>query len=294
VTNPQTDGLSFSEYQRRARETERIQGDHEKAIVTYLLGLAGEAGGLLSEYKKFLRDGERYRLFDKSVAEEIGDTLWYLSAVASQLNIDLEAAARSNLEKTARRYSGRLDPAPDYDSSFPEEWRLPRRFDVQFRDAAEGAITSIDGVRVGDPLSDNTLRETAYRFHDVFHFAYASVLGWSPVTRSIMRPKRKRRIDPYDSVHDGGRAIVAEEGVALLVFSVAEKHGFYEEVTRVDSWLLDVIGRMVEGYEVEDRSPSEWEQAILAGYAAFRQIVANRGGIVRCNLDNRTIEYIKE
>lgn len=292
--NSDNNSLSFSEYQRRARETERIASDDEKVVVTYLLGLAGEAGGLLSEYKKYLRDGDRYMLFDKGAAEEIGDTLWYLSAVASHLGIDLEAAAFANLTKTSRRYARRLGPAPDYDSQFPETWRLPRRFDVHFADSDEGAIMTIDGVRMGDPLSDNTLRETAYRFHDVFHLAYASVLGWSPVTRAVMRPKRKRRVAPFDDVQDGGRAVVAEEGIALLVFSVADKHGLYEDVTHVDTWLLDVIGRMVEGYEVEDRSPSEWEYAILSGYAVFRQVVANRGGIVRCDLDYRSVTYATE
>jgi len=37
-----------------------------------LLGLAGEAGGLLSEYKKFLRDGSAHKLFKQRVGEELG------------------------------------------------------------------------------------------------------------------------------------------------------------------------------------------------------------------------------
>lgn len=288
-----SDTLSFSEYQGRARATERIDNETDKATIAYLLGLSGETGGLLSEYKKFIRDGERHKLFGKGAAEEIGDILWYLSAVASQLGIDLEDAARQNLAKVGRRYADRLGPPPDYDSQYEEDWRIPRRFDVHFSDAEDLAVMMIGGVQLGDPLRDNTLKKTGYRFHDVFHLSYASVLGWSPVLRGIMKPKRKRRAPGVEHVQDGGRAIVAEEGVALLVYSVAEKHGLYDGVDHVDTWLLDVIGRMVEGYEVEDRSPHEWEYAILSGYEVFRELVTHKGGIVTCDLDKRTIRYVR-
>lgn len=288
-----SDMLSFSDYQRRARATERLGSGTDKATITYLLGLAGEAGGLLSEYKKYIRDGERHKLFGKGAAEEIGDTLWYLSAVASQLGIDLEDAARQNLAKVGRRYADQLGAPPDYDSQYKDDWRIPRRFDVHFNDSEDAAVMMIDGVQLGDPLRDNTVKKTGYRFHDVFHLSYASVLGWSPVLRGIMVPKRKRRAPGVEHVQDGGRAIVAEEGIALLVYSVAEKHCLYKDVSHVDTWLLDVIGRMVEGYEVEDRSPYEWEYAILSGYEVFRELVEHAGGIVSCNLDERTIRYAR-
>ena len=48
-------------------------------LMVPLLGLAGEAGSLLTEYKKWLREGDRYRPFSDQVSEEIGDILWYLS-----------------------------------------------------------------------------------------------------------------------------------------------------------------------------------------------------------------------
>ena len=34
-----------------------------------------------------------------------------------------------------------------------------------------------------------------YRFHDAFHYAYAAILGWSPVTRALFRLKRKSETD---------------------------------------------------------------------------------------------------
>ena len=42
------------------------------SVIVPLLGLAGEAGGLLSEYKKYLRDGAAHRLFKERVGEELG------------------------------------------------------------------------------------------------------------------------------------------------------------------------------------------------------------------------------
>ena len=40
------------------------------------------------------------------------------------------------------------------------------------------------GFLLGDRLTDNHLPEDDYRFHDVFHLAFAAVLGWSPTTRA--------------------------------------------------------------------------------------------------------------
>jgi len=285
--------LGFSEYQRKARSTEVFTGSDEKRTVAYLLGLGGEVGSLLAEYKKYLRDGDRHKLFGKGASEEIGDILWYLAAAASSLGIDLEAAARKNLDKTQKRFKHDLGPPPDYDSQFEEAWRLPRQFEAVFSDNDGRARFTVAGKPMGDPLTDNTLDESDYRFHDVFHLSYAAVLGWSPVLRKIWEPRLKRRVPPFDDVQDGGRAIAAEEGISLLVFSVATKHGLYDGVGHVDTWLLDTIGRMVEGYEVQDRSPGEWEQAILSGYAVFRQISSAGGGTVRCDLDARKVTFVR-
>ncbi|MFX5743284.1 pyrophosphatase, partial [Acinetobacter baumannii] len=61
------------------------------------------------------------------------------------------------------------------------------------------------GVFVGDRLTDNAAEPDDYRFHDVFHYAYIAVLGWSPVIRSLLRLKRKS-VPKIDEVDDGARA----------------------------------------------------------------------------------------
>jgi NTP pyrophosphatase (non-canonical NTP hydrolase) len=58
-----------------------------------LLGLAGETGTLLSEAKKKQRDHASYLGYADGVAEEFGDVLWYLAAVARRSRIRLSEVA---------------------------------------------------------------------------------------------------------------------------------------------------------------------------------------------------------
>lgn len=69
------------------------------------LGLAGEAGEVAEHAKKAIRDDagvvteERRR----AMAKELGDVLWYVSQLASELGLELEEIARANLEKLLSR-----------------------------------------------------------------------------------------------------------------------------------------------------------------------------------------------
>ena len=86
-----------------------------------------------------------------------------------------------------------------------------------------------DGVKLGDPLTDNAYDDDGYRFHDVFHLAYAAMLGWSPITRFFF--KAKRESDPrVREVEDGGRATVIEEAISAFVFDYARNERFLEGV----------------------------------------------------------------
>lgn len=61
-----------------------------------MLGLVGETGSLLAEAKKKQRDAASYLGYAEAVAEEIGDVLWYLAAVARRHRLalsDIAAAA---------------------------------------------------------------------------------------------------------------------------------------------------------------------------------------------------------
>jgi NTP pyrophosphatase (non-canonical NTP hydrolase) len=69
------------------------------------LGLAGEAGEVAEHAKKAIRDdggmlsGERRQ----AMAKELGDVLWYVSQLASELGLELEDVAQANLEKLLSR-----------------------------------------------------------------------------------------------------------------------------------------------------------------------------------------------
>jgi NTP pyrophosphatase (non-canonical NTP hydrolase) len=178
--------MNFAEYQSQALETDQTSTRRpEDAQLIPLLGLAGEAGGLLSEYKKWLRDGPSHLRFVDHVREELGDILWYLSNVASKYGLELEEIASANLAKTRARFG--QQPGVMLGVSEYEGENFPVRFTLAFEESVDGnkAIvrTYFEGVQVGAELTDNAHDDDGYRFHDVFHAAFVAVLGWSPVLR---------------------------------------------------------------------------------------------------------------
>ncbi|MCT7983106.1 nucleoside triphosphate pyrophosphohydrolase family protein [Laspinema sp. A4] len=289
--------MDFRQYQEEALKTDHIPAENDTQIIVPLLGLAGEAGELLSEYKKYLRDGEAHKLFPERVAEELGDLLWYIANLSSKFNLNLEQIAEGNLQKCRDRWGWRdlvETGAYIFDRDFPEHERLPRQFVVEITEVSENNSVKmkafINGEQIGDPLTDNSYSSDGYRFHDIFHFSYAAVLGWSPVSRSNV--KRKRKSNPQiDEVEDGGRAIAIEEGISALVFSYANKHNLLEGVETLDYELLKTIKNMTEHLEVAKCSLGDWEKAILRGYEVWRQVKKKRGGNVVVNLDKRSIIY---
>lgn len=291
--------MDFNSYQMEALRTDRVpaQGgaDDAAALIVPMLGLAGETGQLLSEYKKHLRDGEAHRLFKERVSEELGDLLWYTANVASKFDLSLSDIAAANLAKVKQRWaSERIQPLT-FDADLPESERLPRRFEVELIDVAgetrQHVRVLIDGKSFGAELTDNAYDPDGYRFHDVFHFAYAAVLGWSPITRALLR--RKRKSQPLlDEVEDGGRAAVIEEGVSALAFDYARRHRFLEGVAALDFQLLRTIKDMTSHLEVRQCTTGEWEKAILQGFDVWRAVLAASGGRITVDLDARRITFL--
>lgn len=289
--------MQLHEYQQLAARTRQELKGEGTDVVVPLLGMAGEVGELLNEYKKRLRDGDAHERFRDRVLEELGDILWYVSETAGRFGLDLEDVARKNLEKTAARWGGSAAPAPPrvFDADFPPAERLPREFVADFRqlvgpDKSLRIRVFVNGKQMGQELTDNAHEADGYRFHDVFHLACAAVLGWSPVTRRNLGCKRKS--DPVvDEVEDGGRAIVTEEGVSAFVFAYASDHGAMN-VRSVDYDLLKSIRVATAKFEVGVCTTGEWERAILLGYEVWRQVEENQGGKVRVDLDARSIEYL--
>ena len=124
--------MDFETYQKRASRTDRSPATDEKGMMIPLLGLAGETGELLTEYKKFLRDGESHVLFKERFAEELGDLLWYLTNVATKFGLHLSEIAQNNLIKCEQRWLKSQTELPPFDEGYPENERLPRQFQIDF------------------------------------------------------------------------------------------------------------------------------------------------------------------
>lgn len=207
-------------------------------------------------------------------------------------SVSLTSIVRANLEKVEGRFM-MPDPAslPTFDERYSDDERIPDAFEIVIRERRSGqSCLQWNGVVIGDPLTDNIGDPDGYRFHDVFHFAHAAILHWSPTFRALIRHKRKSTPE-IDEAQDGGRAIVVEEGLSAWVFSRAKQLNFFEGQDTVSFDLLKGIRQFVNGYEVEQCPLKLWEDAILQGYSVFRQIRSANGGVVIGDRRARRIAY---
>lgn len=97
--------MDFSDYQIQAIKTAIYPAD---SMVTYpALGLAGEAGEVCNKIKKVIRDGTEIN--KEELIGELGDVLWYLAALARDLDISLQVVAEQNIKKLQdRQQRGKL------------------------------------------------------------------------------------------------------------------------------------------------------------------------------------------
>ena len=146
---------------------------------------------------------------------------------------------------------------------------------------------------LGDPLNDNSQLDDGYRYHDVFHLAHVTVLGWSPVLRALMGAKRKQADGVLDRTQDGARAIALEEGLVAFAFRALESDGFLAKSGRMDWDLVNHIRRTVRGTEVEDQPPIAWQRTYKSACEVFLQLTSQRGGTVICDLDKQMLHYRK-
>jgi NTP pyrophosphatase (non-canonical NTP hydrolase) len=291
VTAPEERELSLDDYQRAAAATD-IEGESSDPVVP-LLGLAGEVGSLIAEFKKKRRpDGLAYTGFEEVIVAELGDILWYLAALARRVGVPLSTVAQENLAKTyARWLPSDGSPPRSFDDGFPDGQRLPRQFEVTFAVVDDQVVMRIEGEQIGDPIDDNARAADGYRFHDVFHLGYLAVLGWSPILRALL--KRKRKADPAtDRAEDGARACAVEEAIAAYVFEMARPYNFFEGVSHIDEAILRGVKAVAGGLEVAACTAGDWERAILMGFAAWRGLRAADGGAVRVDQDRRTVELV--
>jgi NTP pyrophosphatase (non-canonical NTP hydrolase) len=285
---PQTSAAmtTFAEYQKMVERT-----DERRQRAISLMGLVGEVGDLHSMMKKLLLH-KNNPSFRSDLREEFGDLLWYLTSLAALYGIPLEEVAQANAIKAEALYS--TGGVNFFDNRFPPDERLPRKFIVNFyeKPLSRGVHVkiSVNDVVIGDALTDNAHEDDGYRYHDVFHLAYAAVLGWSPVVRGLLKCKRKSNAK-IDEVEDGARAAIIEEAISILVFNQAEERGWYADASSIDLSLLKTIRRMVSGLEVRACTAKQWQSAIRQGYDVFEQLKTNSGGDVLVDLDRQRVQF---
>jgi NTP pyrophosphatase (non-canonical NTP hydrolase) len=106
--------VELSDYQRRSRRT---AGYPREAWLAYpALGLVGEAGEVAEQVKRVIRDDAATMTDQRreAMAAELGDVLWYVAQLATELGLDLDEIARGNLAKLlSRQRRGVLQGAGD-------------------------------------------------------------------------------------------------------------------------------------------------------------------------------------
>lgn len=96
--------MTFDDYQQKAITTDTYGGKGDVMSVAFInkvLGLVGEAGEVAEKVKKLQRnnDGKMSEVERQELVRELGDVLWYLSAIAHYLGEPLEQVADKNIVK---------------------------------------------------------------------------------------------------------------------------------------------------------------------------------------------------
>jgi NTP pyrophosphatase (non-canonical NTP hydrolase) len=305
--------VDLNEFAQRAASTDQTK-DPDRGLQIVLHGLAGEAGSVVSEAKKWFREGHPPVGLAARVEEELGDLLWYVAAVANRLGLNLNEVADRSLQKAAQIFLQEVPPPSQYDARWPDLQRLPRQMLVRFAEDTAGSVTTVRmeplgelaervaaerrRKQLGHTLDDNLAIDDGYRYHDIIHLAHAAVLGWSPVLRALLGAKRKGPApagasEDVDRTQDGARAVALEEGLAAFVFNFLEPDDF-EATDNVLTWdLIKHVRRTVRGLEVDDQPPVAWRHAYRQAFACFLQLRAAHGGTVEADLDAQTLVVVE-
>lgn len=96
--------MKLNEYQEEALKTAIYPAQGENYSYP-ALGLVGEAGEVAEKIKKVIRDnnGVLDENDELEIVKELGDVLWYIAILASEMGASLETVAKTNLDKLQSR-----------------------------------------------------------------------------------------------------------------------------------------------------------------------------------------------
>ena len=96
--------MNFNDYQTKSRKTAKYPTIGHSVIYP-TLGLVNEAGEVAGKIKKVFRDkdGAITEETREALKAELGDVLWYLAQVATELDLTLDEIAEYNIAKLMDR-----------------------------------------------------------------------------------------------------------------------------------------------------------------------------------------------
>lgn len=95
----------FDEYQKACNKT-AVYPKVGKKFVYPVFGLMGEAGEVSEKIKKLFRDhgGKLTDEYRQEIAKELGDVMWYIAQLSTELGLKLSDIAKNNLDKLSSRH----------------------------------------------------------------------------------------------------------------------------------------------------------------------------------------------
>ena len=104
--------MTLNEYQKRANTTAQYPQVH--AFPYLATGLASEAGEVAGLVSKGIRGDNGGAVPNYELVKELGDVLWFVAQMATELKVDLEYVAETNIKKlTSRAKRGKIKGSGD-------------------------------------------------------------------------------------------------------------------------------------------------------------------------------------
>ena len=102
--------MNFNDYQTKSRKTAKYPVIGHPVIYP-TLGLVNEAGEVAGKIKKVFRDkdGQINEETREALKAELGDVLWYIAQVATELDLSLDDIAEANIAKLYGQIGKRQD-----------------------------------------------------------------------------------------------------------------------------------------------------------------------------------------
>ena len=93
--------MELKEYQKFCKKTAKKFDDKDKEILTWGLGIAGEAGDVAGCIKKTFSHGDDQK---NGIRENLGDTMWYITMICNFFGWNIEDVLEDNIKKLEKRH----------------------------------------------------------------------------------------------------------------------------------------------------------------------------------------------